>query len=94
LRTAFVVRADREKVELSRLQGLLAADAVAQPVLAEIRFISHSLAGAGGIFGFVELSEAASVLEEVILAEDPGATPVEIADAIGRLIIAIERKQQ
>ncbi len=94
LRTAFVVRADREKVELSRLKALLATDAVSQPALAEIRFISHSLAGAGGIFGFAELSEAASVLEEVILAEDPGATLVEIADAIGHLIIAIERKQQ
>ena len=94
LRTAFVMRADKEKVELSRLQALLATQAAPQPALAEIRAISHSLAGAAGIFGFAELSEAASVLEELLLAESPQATPGEIANAIGRLILTIERKHR
>jgi CheY-like chemotaxis protein len=94
LQDAFVLRADQDKVELSKFQALLGAGALSEPALAEIRSMAHRLAGAAGIFGFAALSEAASVLEEAILAENPAATPVEVADAIGRLIVTIERKQQ
>jgi len=93
LRTAFVARAGQDRIELSRLHALLAAGALPEPALAEICSTAHRIAGAGGIFGFSELSEAASVLEETILADNPAATPVETADALGRLIVAIERKR-
>ncbi len=91
---AFILRADEDKVELSRLQALVATVDAPQPLLLEIQFIAHRLAGTGGVFGFAELSKSASILEDTILAENPGATPVEVADAIGRLNVAIERKQQ
>jgi CheY-like chemotaxis protein len=94
LQDAFVLRADQDRVELSKFQALLGTGAVSEPALAEIRSMAHRLAGAAGIFGFAALSEATSVLEEAILAENPAATAVEIADAIGRLIVTIERKQQ
>jgi CheY-like chemotaxis protein len=93
LRTAFVLRTDQERTELSRLHALSAASALPEPALAGICSTAHRIAGAGGIFGFPELSKTASVLEETILADDPAATPVEITDALGRLIAAIERKR-
>ena len=94
LRSSFILRADTDAIKLSRLEALLAADMMSQPALAEIGSIAHRLAGAGGIFGFAELSEAASVLEETILAKSPNATHDGVADAIERLIFTIERKQQ
>ncbi len=94
LRSSFILRADKDAVELSRLEALLATGTMPQPALAEIGFIAHRLAGAGGIFGFAELSDAASALEETILAKSQNAPLVEVTDAVDRLIVTIERKQQ
>ena len=94
LRSSFMLRADNDAVELSRLEALLATDTLPQPALAEIGSIAHRLAGAGGIFGFAELSEAASVLEETILAGNSNAPLVEVSNAIRRLIVTVEGKQQ
>ena len=91
LRNSFLLRADQDRVELAKLRTMLATGPLAEPALTAMRFTAHRLAGAGGVFGYSELSEAASALEETILAENPAATPVDIADAIGRLIDAIER---
>lgn len=94
MRNAFVLRSNEDRAELSRLQALLGADAPPGPALAEVRSIAHRLAGAGGIFGFAELSDAAAKLEDMILAEDPAATPAQVAAAIGNLIVVIEGRRR
>lgn len=94
LRSSFILRADGDGVELSRLRTMLATGALSEPTMAAMRFTAHRIAGAGGVLGFAELSEAAAALEETILAENPAATPAETADALGHLIDAIERKRQ
>jgi CheY-like chemotaxis protein len=54
--------------------------------LAGIRNIAHGLAGAGGIFGFDEISEAAATLEEAVILESGGEGTVgEIGFALNRL---------
>jgi len=54
--------------------------------LAGIRSIAHGLAGAGGIFGFDEISEAAATLEEAVVLESGGKGSVgEIGSALNRL---------
>jgi len=94
MRNAFLTRTGEDKAELSRLEAQLATEAPSGPALAEVRAIAHRLAGAGGIFGFDELSDAAAGLEETILADEAGARLVETGAAIGRLIAIIESKRR
>jgi CheY-like chemotaxis protein/HPt (histidine-containing phosphotransfer) domain-containing protein len=61
--------------------------------LAEIRNTAHKLAGAGGIFGFDEISEAAASLEEAVIHGcDGSGTMSEIASALDRLAACAETK--
>jgi CheY-like chemotaxis protein len=93
MRTGFVLRVNVDGVELSRLRALLATDAKPQPVLTEMRFIAHRIAGAAGIFGFAKLSEVAATLEEAIIAANPCSPLAEIAGALDDLIMTIETKR-
>jgi CheY-like chemotaxis protein len=90
MRAAFIARADVDGAELSRLQAQLAPGDRSQPVLTEMRFIAHRIAGAAGVFGFPELSEAAAVLEEAIIAANPEPGFAEIAGALNDVIAATE----
>jgi CheY-like chemotaxis protein len=61
--------------------------------LAEIRNTAHKLAGAGGIFGFDEISEAAAALEEAVIhGHDGSGTMSEIRSALDRLAACAETK--
>jgi CheY-like chemotaxis protein len=69
LRGAFLLRVERDATRLD--QDRLALQQALRPraVLERIRLTAHSLAGAGGIYGFAALSEAAAALEDATLAE-------------------------
>jgi CheY-like chemotaxis protein len=94
MRTAFITRVDFDGAELSRLQAQLATGDLSQPVLTEVRFIAHRIAGAAGIFGFPGLSEAASILEEAILAANPEPRFADIGGALNELIATIETRRR
>lgn len=65
LRARFVTRATRERDELkaARTRG----------DRQEMRRLAHSLSGAGGLFGFPDISEAAEQLERAIDRGEEGA---------------------
>ena len=61
--------------------------------LAGIRHIAHGLAGAGGIFGFDEISDAAATLEEAVILDDGDLTSIsKIGSALDRLAACIDTK--
>lgn len=51
---------------------------------------AHSLAGAGGTFGFPGISERASHLEE-LLVRDADPAPADIGSALNALILEMKR---
>lgn len=57
--------------------------------IAAIGHIAHRLAGAGGIFGFQDVSDAASALDEAIKFNDAGS-PEDIARALDELLICLQ----
>jgi two-component system OmpR family response regulator len=74
LRAGFLLRVRKDVVSLSE-QRLLLRDGNRPPdVLDRIKRIAHGLSGAGGIYGFAEISDAAATLEDAVIAElaDPG----------------------
>jgi CheY-like chemotaxis protein len=72
LRAGFLRRVRRDLAALSEDRATL-RDSTAQPqVLDRIKRIAHSLAGAGGIYGFSEISDAAAAVEDASLAEIDG----------------------
>ena len=61
--------------------------------LAGIRNIAHGLAGAGGIFGFDEISDAAATLEEAVILEGDGSGTVEeVGSALDRVLACVETR--
>jgi CheY-like chemotaxis protein len=90
-RGAFLLRVQRNADTLFRCWSALAEDRMLPSTLVEIRDVAHGLAGAGGIFGFPRISEAAADLEEAALAELDGANASEkVERALERLLTSIE----
>jgi len=80
---------DRATTESEALEGIASElEAGGQPAQAQqqIRRIAHSLAGAGGSFGFATISSCAAELEEFV--SDVPDSP-DLADACRTLIAAI-----
>jgi len=69
LRAAFVQRVERDAASLSDVRSALTSGSRGKDTLERLKHIAHALAGAGGIYGFAELSEAAAQLEDAALAE-------------------------
>lgn len=94
-RQAFLERARNEAEALAHCRESLGDEEKAPIALERIRGIAHGLAGAGGIFGFQDVSDAAAALEQAILdhtgRED---TMTEIRPALDRLIARIMRAQR
>lgn len=87
LRTNFLQRVRRDLAALSEDRAALERGASPPHALDRIRKIAHSLAGAGGIYGFSELSDAAAALEDAALAEIAGERPSQtLSDALDGLI--------
>jgi HPt (histidine-containing phosphotransfer) domain-containing protein len=92
MRHGFLQRIDGDLVTLAvHWSDLENNAAVAPSALAGIRSIAHGLAGAGGIFGFDEISNAAAALEEAVILENRGRGSVnEIGSALERLAACAE----
>jgi CheY-like chemotaxis protein/HPt (histidine-containing phosphotransfer) domain-containing protein len=93
MRSEFMQRVERNLVTLAGHWHALEEGTAVQLSLAGIRSIAHGLAGAGGIFGFAEISEAAATVEEaLILWQDGTGSVSEIGYALDRLTACSETK--
>ena len=91
LRAGFLQRAKKDAAALAALRIALETGNGEADTLASIRQIAHGLAGAGGIFGFADISDAAALLEDVVISEMDGPTTRGIVDhAISHLINCAE----
>jgi HPt (histidine-containing phosphotransfer) domain-containing protein len=87
LQQKFVERCKNELAVLIDIAGKATLDLESRSHLARL---AHSLAGAGGTFGFAEISTAASDLEEVLTADGP-ADETQVRPALQALIAAVNR---
>jgi CheY-like chemotaxis protein/HPt (histidine-containing phosphotransfer) domain-containing protein len=69
LRAAFVLRIERDAASLSDARPALRNGNRESGALERVKQIAHALAGAGGIYGFAELSDAAALLEDAAIAD-------------------------
>jgi CheY-like chemotaxis protein len=92
MRHEFLRRVDGDLIALAGHWTAMENGADVSSSLAGIRAIAHKLAGAGGIFGFDEISDAAADLEDAVLGcEGPGALS-EIGSALDRMVASAEAK--
>lgn len=69
LRTSFLLRVKRDAAQLIRDRLALRDQPQRTETLDRIKRTAHSLAGAGGIYGFAAISDAAATLEDTTIAE-------------------------
>jgi CheY-like chemotaxis protein len=72
LRAGFLLRVKKDAAALVALRSECCSSPDPAVALVAIGQIAHGLAGAGGIYGFVEISNTAAVLEDEIIAEMAG----------------------
>lgn len=91
MRVLFVQRVEKDAAALARLRSALKNGTAEPDMLTGIRDIAHGLAGAGGIFGFPEVSDAAAALYKAVAAElrRPGSGK-GIESALDRLLSRAE----
>jgi two-component system OmpR family response regulator len=91
LRTGFLQRVKRDSVTLSENRLVLEGGNRSPNTLDRIKRLAHALAGAGGIYGLSEISDAATMLEDAVIAElnDRGSLN-ETDSALTRLISLAE----
>jgi HPt (histidine-containing phosphotransfer) domain-containing protein len=82
LRTRFRERAVVDTATIEGAAEELSAGAATPDLATELRQIAHRLAGAGGTFGYLEISERASELEALLIAEQDGPEVVESCRAL------------
>jgi two-component system OmpR family response regulator len=68
LRVGFLQRVRKDVLSLSKERLMRKDGRWPSEVLGRIRHIAHGLSGAGGIYGFAELSDAAATLEDAVIA--------------------------
>jgi PAS domain S-box-containing protein len=91
MRELFLQRANGDAVALATHRAALRNGTTVPATLSGIRDIAHGLAGAGGIFGYCEIGDAAAALEEAVIAQLGGAETVEgIASALDRLLTHVD----
>jgi HPt (histidine-containing phosphotransfer) domain-containing protein len=87
LRAGFLQRVKRDIAVLTEHRDALNDGTATPRALAVIRHIAHRLSGAGGIYGFFELSSAAAAVEDATLADSSGDQSSELlSDALNHLI--------
>jgi CheY-like chemotaxis protein len=91
LRGAFLQRVKRDATVLASLRLALQESSNTPATLSGIKHTAHGLAGSGGIFGFVEISDAAAALEEEVVKvlNGPGSAG-GIASALDCLMSQLE----
>ena len=74
LRAGFLERVKKDAAALSDHRLVLKGGSRLPDTLDRIKRVAHGLSGAGGIYGFAEISDAAAALEDAVIAElaDPG----------------------
>jgi HPt (histidine-containing phosphotransfer) domain-containing protein len=88
LRSYFLQRVNDDAVTLAVHRSALNDKTGSPATLAGIRDIAHGLAGAGGAFGFSEMSDAAATLEKAVIV---GSDSVEgIVCALDRLLVYVQ----
>jgi CheY-like chemotaxis protein len=91
LRRAFLQRVRRDATVLASLRLALQEKSDRPATLSGIKQIAHSLAGAGGIFGFAEISDAAAKLQEAMIDELDGPSSAgQIVPALDFLLACVE----
>jgi two-component system OmpR family response regulator len=87
LRTEFLKRVKKDAAALSRDRLALRETSGLPATLDHIKRIAHGLSGAGGIYGFAQISDAAAALEDAAIAQlaEPGSDEM-VASALDRLI--------
>jgi HPt (histidine-containing phosphotransfer) domain-containing protein len=69
LRAGFLLRVEKDTAALSQDRLVLGDGNRLPATLDRIKRIAHGLSGAGGIYGFAEISDAAAALEDAVIAE-------------------------
>jgi CheY-like chemotaxis protein len=69
LRAGFLQRVKKDAATLSQDRLVLKGGNRPTGTLDRIKHIAHGLSGAGGIYGFAEISDAAAALEDAVIAE-------------------------
>jgi two-component system OmpR family response regulator len=69
LRAGFLLRVKKDTAALSQDRVVLKDGNRLPGTLDRIKRIAHGLSGAGGIYGFAEISDAAAALEDAVIAE-------------------------
>lgn len=91
MRNAFLRRLNDDLFALVMHRAALSSGSTSSDTLDDIRTISHGLAGAGGTFGFPEISGLAGALEDAIVGDRRGFGSVEnIRTALDRLLACAE----
>jgi len=85
-RTRFLARVTADLARLRAAAPRLGADPQA---LSEIEAVAHGLAGAGGTFGFMPISEQAEQVEELAEHGDAGAVRAALAGLDAALVAAL-----
>jgi two-component system OmpR family response regulator len=75
LRAGFLLRVEKDAAALSQDRLALKDGNRLPATLDRIKRIAHGLSGAGGIYGFAEISDAAATLEDAAIAELADAGP-------------------
>jgi CheY-like chemotaxis protein len=87
LRAGFLQRVKRDIAVLSEHRDALKDGTAAPRALAVIRHIAHRLSGAGGIYGFFELSNAAAAVEDAThVGPSIDQSSQVLSDALNHLI--------
>jgi CheY-like chemotaxis protein len=73
LRAGFRQRIRQDAAALSQHRAALKDGLAAAQTVEQVKHLAHGLAGAGGIYGFQALSDAAAAVEDAALAEMAGA---------------------
>jgi CheY-like chemotaxis protein len=91
MRETFLERARRDAAALTPYHAALAPDSHSVPALEQVKAIAHSLAGAGGIFGFPKISELSGALAQAAdaMLNGTGAAS-DVARTLDALLAAIE----
>jgi len=92
MRLQFLQRMDGDLVSLTGYWSSLAKGTAVPDSLTRIRSIAHGLAGASGIFGFDDVSDAAATLEESVIRQAGGLGTVgEIGAALDHVLACGEK---
>lgn len=93
LRAGFLLRVDRDTRRLAALRAELYLEATSGDTMASLRHLAHGLAGAGGVYGYPRLSDAAAALEDAVI-DDPAGTGGAVERAIDSLLDIAEHSAE